>query len=89
MLIWGRRHLERVLGEYLRHDNDGGRTEVLSFGAARWIGDPERVLSLWPQRRSDAGTVLAVWFMSTTRPQHDVGISEPHEQSSPYTAKIF
>jgi putative transposase len=22
MLIWGRRHLERVLDEYLRHDND-------------------------------------------------------------------
>jgi hypothetical protein len=78
MLVWGQRHLERVLGEYLRHDNDGGRTEVLSFGAARWIGDPERVLSLWPQRRSDAGAVSAVWFISTTRPQHDVGISEPH-----------
>jgi putative transposase len=22
MLIWGRRHLERVLGEYVRHYND-------------------------------------------------------------------
>jgi hypothetical protein len=78
MLIWGRRHLERVLGEYVRHYNDGGRTEVLSFGRrARWIGDPKRMLSLWPQRRSDAGTVSAVWLMSTTRPQHDVGVSEP------------
>src|SRR5574341_407677 len=29
-------------------------------------------------RRSDAGTVSAVLFTSTTRPQHDVEVSEPY-----------
>jgi putative transposase len=40
MLIWGRRHLERVLGEYVRHDNDQR---------------PHRGLALRPPRGIDIG----------------------------------
>jgi putative transposase len=31
MLIWGRRHLERVLDEYVRHYHTSDRTEVFSY----------------------------------------------------------
>ncbi len=32
MLIWGRRHLERVLDEYVRHDNDQRPHRGLALG---------------------------------------------------------
>jgi len=41
MLIWGRRHLERVLGEDLRHDSDQR---------------PHRALELRPPRSNGTGS---------------------------------
>jgi len=56
-----------------------GRTEALSFGHhVRSTRHPSCALARWPPRWSDAGTVWAVSFISATRPQHDVQVSEPY-----------
>ncbi len=74
MLIWGRRHLERVLEEYVRHYNDQrphrGLTEASSFVR-------RAVSALAPRRPSSrsirfgVGIVSEVWCMSTTRLWHE------------------
>jgi hypothetical protein len=76
MLIWGRRHLERVLGEYVRHDNDGGRTEALRF-TRRWASpsDPCSPLLRSPIGFG-GGIVSGVWCTSTTTLRYDVRVSE-------------
>jgi putative transposase len=75
LLIWGRRHLQGVLDEYVRHYNDERPHRSLDLRPPT-VTSAESALSPSP-RRSDAGTVSAVLFTSTTRPQHDVEVPEP------------
>jgi transposase InsO family protein len=92
MLIWGRRHLERVLGESLRHYNDERPHRRLELRPPRAMDRRSRARAVTvAAAASDAGAVSAVWFMSTTRPQHDVEVSEPYgtpTTSPPCTATV-
>ena len=89
ILIWGRRQLARVLNEYARHDNDERPQRSLELLPPRAIdmGSPVRVVPVAATTvRRRGGAVSAVSFTSTTRPQHDVWISEPrgwHEGPKP------
>jgi hypothetical protein len=77
MLIWGRRHLERVLGEYLRHDNDQGPHRGLALRPPSSVGTgsaPPSVVGVAAGvRRRDR---LGAWCTSTTRQRHDGQVSE-------------
>jgi len=56
MLIWGRRHLERVLDEYVRHYNDERPHRSLALRPPRGIevrAGPDAVLAVAHVRRRD------------------------------------
>jgi putative transposase len=56
MLIWGRRHLERVLDEYVRHYNDERPHQSLALRPPRAIevrAGPDRVTAAVRIRRRD------------------------------------
>jgi hypothetical protein len=79
-LVWGRRHLERVLGEYVRTTTTNGRTEVFTF--ARRAGSTSNPCQHHLLLRSlivFGGEIASgAWFTSTTRSRHDVRVSEPN-----------
>ncbi len=60
ILIWGRRHLERVLDEYARHDNDER---------------PQRSLELLPPRVIDMGSPVRVVPVAATAVRRRSGLS--------------
>jgi hypothetical protein len=69
MLIWGRRHLERVLNEYVRHDQAASRAVVRQDKAGlcqRWLtsassGRPpgRRSAPLWRPMALPAESIMA------------------------------
>jgi len=78
MLIWGRRHLEGVLDEYVRHYNEERPHRSLALRPPTGIevrAGPDAV----PAAASfGAGIASMAWFTSTTRSRHDVRVSEPN-----------
>jgi len=75
----GRCHLERVLDEYVRHDNSERPHRSLALCPPRAIEVQLGRLRLRLLRAFGGGIASAVWFTSTTRPLHDARVSEPHE----------
>ena len=79
MLIRGRRHLERVLNEYLRHYNDQRPHRGLALRPPRGIAIGWRLAGSRPPLSTlGAGIGSVAWFTSTTRTRHDVRVSEPN-----------
>jgi len=78
VLIWGRRHLERVLNEYVRHYNDERPHRSLALRPPRSIAVravPGAVTAAASVRRRDR---LGGLVTSTTRSRHEVRVSEPN-----------
>src|SRR6266700_4071718 len=89
MLIWSRRHLERVLNEYVRHYNDerphrGLQLRPPSGTESESTPTPSVVAVADRVRRRDR---LGVWFTSTTGSRHDVRVSEPNGLWAPLSTK--
>jgi hypothetical protein len=78
VLIWSRRHLERVLDEYVRHYNNERPHLSLALRPPRGIDIEVEPDGPRPPSASGAGIVWAAWFTSTTRSRHDVRVSEPN-----------
>jgi putative transposase len=78
MLIWSRRHLAWVLGEYVRHYNDERPHRSLALFPPSSVDIEASVVESGPPPELVAGIASAAWSTSTTRPQHDVQLSEPY-----------
>lgn len=78
LLIWGRRHLERVLDEYVRHYNRERPPQSLELRAPTTVGDQSHPGAVTAAAGIERRDRLGAWFMSITRPQHDIRVSEPY-----------
>jgi Integrase core domain len=68
LLIWGRRrHLERVLDQYVRHDNHERPHQSLALCSPRSIAARAAPDAVTAAAALGAGIASAAWFTSTTR----------------------
>jgi putative transposase len=66
MLVWGRRHLERVLDEYVRHDNDERPHRSLALRPPRSIevraGPDAETVAARVRRRDQRGGLVHEYY---------------------------
>jgi putative transposase len=78
MLIWGRRHLERVLDEYVRHYNDQRPHRSLDLRPPTVTSGESAphvvAVAMAVRRRDRLGGLVHEYY----GPQHDVEVSEPY-----------